>query len=52
MVETKASAPNRWAILFVLCAALMVVVVDVTVLHVAAPAQIPHVEAVSVLPTQ
>jgi len=38
MVETKASAPNRWAILFVLCAALMVVVVDVTVLHVAAPA--------------
>lgn len=38
MVETKASHPNRWAILAVLCLALLVVVIDVTVLHVAAPA--------------
>ncbi|HMT06172.1 MAG TPA: MFS transporter [Solirubrobacterales bacterium] len=32
------SHPRRWAILWVICAALMVVVIDVTVLHVAAPA--------------
>lgn len=38
MVETEASHPNRWAILAVLCSALLVVVIDVTVLHVAAPA--------------
>lgn len=38
MVETRPSHPNRWAILAVLCASLLVVVVDVTVLHVAAPA--------------
>ena len=38
MVETRASHPNRWAILAVLCASLLVVVIDVTVLHVAAPA--------------
>ncbi len=38
MVETRASHPDRWAILAVLCASLLVVVIDVTVLHVAAPA--------------
>ncbi len=38
MVETRPSHPDRWAILAVLCASLLVVVVDVTVLHVAAPA--------------
>ncbi|MGK2954467.1 MAG: MFS transporter [Solirubrobacterales bacterium] len=38
MDETKASDPNRWVILAVLCMALLVVVIDVTVLHVAAPA--------------
>ncbi|MCY7290451.1 MAG: MFS transporter, partial [Cryobacterium sp.] len=38
MVETKASAPNRWAVLAIVCVALVVVVIDVTVLHVAAPA--------------
>ncbi len=38
MVETRPSHPQRWAILAVLCASLLVVVVDVTVLHVAAPA--------------
>ncbi|MGB0119623.1 MAG: MFS transporter [Solirubrobacterales bacterium] len=38
MVESKLSHPNRWAILAVLCSALLVVVIDVTVLHVAAPA--------------
>ncbi|MDQ2700055.1 MAG: MFS transporter [Actinomycetota bacterium] len=38
MVETRASHPNRWAILTVLCLSLLVVVIDVTVLHVAAPA--------------
>jgi len=38
MVDTTPSHPNRWAILAVLCAALLVVVVDVTVLYVAAPA--------------
>lgn len=38
MVETAASHPRRWAILAVICASLMVVVIDVTVLHVAAPA--------------
>ena len=38
MVETTASHPRRWAILWVICASLMVVVIDVTVLHVAAPA--------------
>jgi DHA2 family multidrug resistance protein-like MFS transporter len=38
MVETRPSHPDRWAILAVLCAALLVVVIDVTVLHVAAPA--------------
>jgi len=38
MVETKASHPARWAILAVLCLSLLVVVIDVTVLHVAAPA--------------
>ncbi len=32
------SAPDRWRVLAVLCAALSVVVIDVTVLHVAAPA--------------
>jgi len=36
--ETTASHPNRWPILAVLCLSLLVVVVDVTVLHVAAPA--------------
>lgn len=30
--------PQRWAILWVACAALLLVVIDVTVLHVAAPA--------------
>lgn len=38
MAETTASHPNRWPILAVLCLSLLVVVVDVTVLHVAAPA--------------
>jgi DHA2 family multidrug resistance protein-like MFS transporter len=38
MVETAPSHPRRWAILWVICASLMVVVIDVTVLHVAAPA--------------
>lgn len=38
MAATAASHPRRWAILAVICAALMVVVIDVTVLHVAAPA--------------
>ena len=38
MVDTVPSHPRRWAILGVICAALMVVVIDVTVLHVAAPA--------------
>lgn len=38
MVETKPSHPDRWAILAVLCLSLLVVVIDVTVLHVAAPA--------------
>jgi DHA2 family multidrug resistance protein-like MFS transporter len=37
-VESRASHPDRWAILAVLCSALLVVVIDVTVLHVAAPA--------------
>ncbi len=31
------SAPDRWRVLAVLCAALVVVIIDVTVLHVAAP---------------
>lgn len=30
--------PRRWAILWVTCASLLIVVIDVTVLHVAAPA--------------
>jgi DHA2 family multidrug resistance protein-like MFS transporter len=38
MPDTTPSHPDRWAILAVLCAALLVVVIDVTVLHVAAPA--------------
>jgi len=38
VVDTTASHPNRWPILAVLCLSLLVVVVDVTVLHVAAPA--------------
>ena len=38
MVETVPSHPRRWAILAVICASLMIVVIDVTVLHVAAPA--------------
>ena len=38
MVETGASHPRRWAILAVICSSLLVVVIDVTVLHVAAPA--------------
>ena len=38
MVDKTPSAPNRWAVLAVVCVALMVVVIDVTVLHVAAPA--------------
>ncbi len=38
MVETVPSHPRRWAILWVICTSLMVVVIDVTVLHVAAPA--------------
>ena len=38
MTEQMPSHPRRWAILWVICAALMVVVIDVTVLHVAAPA--------------
>ncbi len=37
MAETL-SHPRRWAILAVICASLTVVVIDVTVLHVAAPA--------------
>jgi MFS transporter, DHA2 family, multidrug resistance protein len=32
------SPPDRWRVLAVVCAALVVVVIDVTVLHVAAPA--------------
>jgi DHA2 family multidrug resistance protein-like MFS transporter len=31
------SAPDRWRVLAVVCAALVVVIIDVTVLHVAAP---------------
>lgn len=38
MVETVPSHPRRWAILGVICFSLLVVVIDVTVLHVAAPA--------------
>ncbi len=38
MTDPVPSHPQRWAILWVLCAALMIVVIDVTVLHVAAPA--------------
>jgi len=38
MDETGDSHPRRWAILAVICFALLVVVIDVTVLHVAAPA--------------
>lgn len=38
MAETGPSHPDRWAILAVLCASLLVVVIDVTALHVAAPA--------------
>ncbi len=38
MVETVPSHPRRWAILSVICFSLLVVVIDVTVLHVAAPA--------------
>jgi len=38
MDDRAASHPRRWAILSVICASLMVVVIDVTVLHVAAPA--------------
>lgn len=38
MAETGASHPRRWAILAVICSSLLVVVIDVTVLHVAAPA--------------
>jgi DHA2 family multidrug resistance protein-like MFS transporter len=38
MPDTTPSHPNRWAILAVLCTSLLVVVIDVTVLHVAAPA--------------
>jgi len=38
MVDPTPSHPNRWAILAVLCLSLLVVVIDVTVLHVAAPA--------------
>lgn len=38
MVETTPSHPRRWVILAVLCLSLLVVVIDVTVLHVAAPA--------------
>lgn len=33
-----ASPANRWTVLAVLCAALLIVVIDVTVLHIAAPA--------------
>lgn len=32
------SPANRWTVLAVLCAALLIVVIDVTVLHIAAPA--------------
>jgi MFS transporter, DHA2 family, multidrug resistance protein len=38
VIEERESHPRRWAILAVLCSALLVVVIDVTVLHVAAPA--------------
>lgn len=38
MNETVPSHPDRWAILAVLCFSLLIVVIDVTVLHVAAPA--------------
>lgn len=38
MADTVPSHPRRWAILAVLCAPLLIVVIDVTVLHVAAPA--------------
>ncbi|HNC06458.1 MAG TPA: MFS transporter, partial [Solirubrobacterales bacterium] len=38
MDRVAESHPRRWAILGVICASLMVVVIDVTVLHVAAPA--------------
>lgn len=34
----NASAAGRWTVLAVICAAVLVVVIDVTVLHVAAPA--------------
>lgn len=37
-MESTPSHPRRWAILAVICISLMVVVIDVTVLHVAAPA--------------
>ncbi|MCO5314951.1 MAG: MFS transporter [Solirubrobacterales bacterium] len=38
MNDPRPSHPRRWAILWVLCAALLIVVIDVTVLHIAAPA--------------
>lgn len=38
MEDIDRSHPRRWAILAVICSALMVVVIDVTVLHVVAPA--------------
>lgn len=38
MVETVPSHPRRWAILAVLCVSLLIVVIDMTVLYVAAPA--------------
>lgn len=36
--STTPSPPERWRVLWVLAAALLIVVIDVTVLHVAAPA--------------
>jgi DHA2 family multidrug resistance protein-like MFS transporter len=37
-MTARASSPaNRWTILAIVCAALLVVVIDITVLHVAAP---------------
>lgn len=35
--RTKAG-PNRWVVLVVLCASLLLVAIDATVLHVAVPA--------------
>lgn len=43
-----ASPANRWTVLAVICAALVVVIIDVTVLHVAAPSIAEDLDTTSV----